>query len=133
MYKIRQIKYAQNSISVQVYKIENRKRIIIRHIGTARNEQELSDLMILGYDFIKKISKQLTFFDHEQSGNILHLDKTEFIGVYYGFIYEFISKLIIKIGFDNTSLKTSRCSLPKIEELPNFVFIFRKFGVYAEH
>ena len=100
MYKIRQIKYAQNSTSVQVYKIENRKRVIVRHIGTARDEQELSDLMSLGYDFIKKISKQLTFFDQKQSGNILHLDKTEFIGVYYGFLYDLISKLIIKIGFD---------------------------------
>lgn len=100
MYKIRQIKYAQNSTSVQVYKIENRKRVIVRHIGTARNEQELSDLISLANDFIKKISRQLTFFEQEQSGNILHLDKTEFIGVYYGFLYEFISKLIIKIGFD---------------------------------
>lgn len=30
----------------------------------------------------------------------MHLDKTEFIGVYYGFLYDLISKLIIKIGFD---------------------------------
>ena len=59
MYKIREIKYATNSVSVQVYKIENRKRVIVRHIGTARNEQEKSDLLLLANDFIEKISRQL--------------------------------------------------------------------------
>jgi len=59
MYKIREIKYTTNSVSVQVYKIENRKRVIVRHIGTARNEQEKSDLLLLANDFIEKISRQL--------------------------------------------------------------------------
>jgi len=100
MYKIRQIKYSANSVSIQVYKIENRKRIIIRHIGTSRNEQEKSDLLTLAYDFIEKISKQLYLFEDQQSGNILYVNQTEFIGVHYTFLYELVSKLIIKIGFD---------------------------------
>lgn len=100
MYKIRQIKYSANSVSIQVYKIENRKRIIIRHIGTALNEQEKSDLLTLAHDFIEKISKQLYLFEDQQSGNILYVNQTEFIGVYYTFLYEVVSKLIIKIGFD---------------------------------
>ena len=49
MYKIRQIKYSANSVSIQVYKIENRKRVIVRHIGTARNEQEKLDLLFLAH------------------------------------------------------------------------------------
>lgn len=100
MYKIRQIRYAAGSVSVQVYKIENRKRVIVRHIGTARTEQELSDLMTLADDFIEKISKQLFLFQHQQSGNILYINQTDFIGVHYTFLYELISKLIITIGFD---------------------------------
>lgn len=31
----------------------------------------------------------------------MRLNQTQFIGVYYGFLHEFISKLIIKICFDN--------------------------------
>ena len=64
MYKIRQIKYAENSVSIQVYKIENRKRVIVRHIGTSHNEKEQLDLMILANDFIGKASKQLTLFEN---------------------------------------------------------------------
>jgi transposase len=100
MYKIRQIKYSTKSVSVQVYKIENRKRIIVRHIGTARSEQEKSDLLTLAEDFIQKLSRQLFVFDDRPSGKLLHLDQTEFIGVYFSFLYELISKLLIRVGFD---------------------------------
>ena len=101
IYKIRQIKYAAHSVSVQVYKIENRKRIILRHIGTAHNEQEKTDLLIVANDFIEKISKQLPLLEVENSSNLLYINQTEFIGVYYTFLYDVISKLIIAIGFEN--------------------------------
>jgi len=100
MYKIRQIKYSENSVSVQVYKIENRKRVILRHIGTAKNEQELLDLLVLANDFIKKISKQLFLFEDRQAGNVLYIKQTEFIGVYYTFLYDVITKILLAIGFD---------------------------------
>lgn len=100
MYKIRQIKYALNSISIQVYKIENRKRVIIRHIGTAHTELEKVDLLVLANDFIEKISKQLNLFENNTSSNILYVNQTTFLGSYYTFLYELLSKLIITIGFD---------------------------------
>ncbi len=100
MYKIRQIKYSNKSVSIQVYRIENRKRIIVRHIGTARTDQEKADLMILANDFIHKVSRQLLLFNERQSNTIFHIDKTEFKGVYYSFFYEVASKLIITLGFD---------------------------------
>lgn len=53
MLKIRQIKYSKGSTSVQVYKIENRKRVILRHIGTARTENDLKNLNTLANDFIE--------------------------------------------------------------------------------
>lgn len=100
MYKIRQIKYSPNSVSIQVYKIENRKRVIVRHVGTARNEQEKSDLLTLANDFINKASKQLQLFHDQGAGNILYINKTGFIGVYYTFFYDVASKLILTIGLD---------------------------------
>jgi hypothetical protein len=100
MYKIREVKYPANSVSIQVYKIENRKRVIVRHIGTAHNEQEKSDLLSLANEFIEKVSKQLHLFENDQPNNILYVNQTEFIGVHYTFLYELISKLIIAIGFD---------------------------------
>lgn len=100
MYKIRQIKYAAGSVSIQVYKIENRKRVIVRHIGTARTQQEQSDLLVLARDFIEKASKQLHLFENSLSNNILYLNQTDFTGIHYTFLYELISKLIITIGLD---------------------------------
>jgi transposase len=105
MYKIRQIKYATNSVSIQVYKIENRKRVIVRHIGTARSDEEKTDLLSLANDFIEKASKQLILFDIHQTNNILNVNQTKFIGVYYTFLYELISKIIITIGFDKVMNK----------------------------
>jgi transposase len=100
MYKIREVTYSSNSVSIQVYKIANRKRVIVRHIGTAHNEQEKSDLLSLANEFIEKVSKQLHLFEDNQPNNILYVSQTEFIGVHYTFLYELISKLIIAIGFD---------------------------------
>ena len=100
MYKIRQIKYAAGSVSIQVYKIENRKRVIVRHIGTARTQQELSDLLALARDFIEKASRQLSLFENNSSNNILYINHTDFTGIQYTFLYELISKLIIATGLD---------------------------------
>jgi len=100
MYKIRQIRYSQESISIQVYKIENRKRVIVRHIGTARSDSEKEALLLLAYDFIEKASKQLSLFESSQTSNILYLNKIEFLGVYYTFLYDLLHKLMLTIGFD---------------------------------
>jgi len=100
MYKIREVSYSSKSTSVQVYKIVDRKRVIVRHIGTARSEKEKSDLIAVAYEFIEKISKQLTLYENVQPNNILYVKKTEFIGVYYNFLHELLSKLALKIGLD---------------------------------
>jgi hypothetical protein len=88
MYKIRAISYSSSSISIQVYKIVNRKRVIIRHIGTARNDQEKTYLLSLADDFINKASKQLRLFENTHSLSILNLNQAEFIGVHFTFLYE---------------------------------------------
>lgn len=100
MYKIREIKYAPHSTSIQVYKIENRKRVIVRHIGTARNDQEKADLLTLANEFIQKTSKQLDLFPEHTTDTIFYIHQTGFIGVYYSFLYELLSKYILTIGLD---------------------------------
>jgi transposase len=72
----------------------------VRHIGTARSEAEKVDLLILANEFITKISKQPHLFENNKSDNIFYINQTEFIGVYYTFLYDLIYKLILLIGFD---------------------------------
>lgn len=100
MYKIRQIKYSSKSVSIQVYKIVNRKRVVVKHIGTSRSEEERLGLISLAQEVIEKLSKQLILFENPQTGKVLNIAQTDFIGVYYGFFYEVISKLIIQIGLN---------------------------------
>lgn len=100
MYKIRKIKYSESSTSVQVYRIEKRRRVIIRHSGTARSAQELTNLVSLANDFIETSTRQLFLFNDPQSDQIVNISQLDFIGVYYSFFYDVISKLIIHVGFD---------------------------------
>lgn len=100
MYKIREVKYSANSVSIQVYKIENRKRIVVRHIGTYHNEIEKADLLNLASDFIAKTSSQLHLFNEQAPNSTFNLAQTELIGVYYNFLYELLTKVFIQIGLD---------------------------------
>ena len=100
MYKIRQIKYTANSVSIQVYKIENRKRVIVCHLGTARTDQEKLDLLTKAKQFIEKATKQIELFEQDAPKQVLILDQTEFIGVRYMFLYELLFRIIAEVGFD---------------------------------
>lgn len=134
MYKIRQIKYAADSISIQVYRIENRRRVIVRHIGTGRNSEEKASLLILANEFIEKISKQLCLYENDQSTKILNLAQTEFLGVYYTFLYELLSKLFIEIGLDKVKnnllldLVIMRMTEPA-SKLRSIELLFEYFGI----
>ncbi len=100
MYKIRQIQYTSGSVSIQVYKIENRKRVIVKHIGTAHNAKEKSDLLNIAEKYIRKLTKQISLFEEGTTTNLINLSQTEFIGVYYTFLYEILNELIKSVGFD---------------------------------
>lgn len=100
MFKIRKIKYANSSTSVQVYKIENRKRVIIKHIGSAKSEQELNDLLSIASDFIVHQSRQFELFGNSNNSlDTIQLSKTDFIGVLYSFTYELLYGQLHRIGF----------------------------------
>ncbi|MBC8320272.1 MAG: IS1634 family transposase [Bacteroidetes bacterium] len=100
MYKIRQIQYSANSVSIQVYKVENRKRVIVKHIGTSRNAKEKSDLFQIAKQYIQQLSKQISLFEENTTARFLNLNQAEFIGIYYTFLYEVLSKVMKTIGFD---------------------------------
>lgn len=44
-YHIRKIKTGSGNIAVQVIKYENRKRIVVKHIGSAHNKDEVTILL----------------------------------------------------------------------------------------
>ena len=85
---------------MQVVYYRNRKRIVFKHIGSAKGSQELEVLKLVAQDVIKNSTSQISLFEENKFDNILYLDRTEFLGVYCTFLYEVISGLISQIGLD---------------------------------
>lgn len=100
MYHIRVIKTASGASAVQVVYYRNRKRIIFKHIGSAKNSQELKSLKLVAQDVINNSDAQVFLFEETRFDNLLYLDKSEFLGVYFTFLYEAILGLITQIGLD---------------------------------
>ncbi|MEG4329928.1 IS1634 family transposase [Microcoleus sp. herbarium5] len=89
---------ASNSKAVQVIYYVNRKRIVFKHIGSARTESELETLHVIAQDFIDNYSPELPFKEEIRFDNLLYLHKTQFIGIYYTQLYEVLLGILVKIG-----------------------------------
>ena len=69
MLHIRIIKTASGANAVQVVYYRNRKRIVFKHIGSAKNSQELEMLKILAQDVIKNSTSQISLFEENKFDN----------------------------------------------------------------
>lgn len=99
MLYIRVVKTASEARAVQVVYYKNRKRVIYKHIGSAHTEDELSELKTAAQALIDSTIPLLPIYPEGRPEKLLHLDKSEFLGVYHTFFHEVISSLIQKIGF----------------------------------
>jgi len=98
MLRIRTVVTASGSKAVQVIYYLNRKRIVFKHIGSAKSNSELGALVVVAQDFIDNYSPELPFSEETRFDNLLYLHKTEFVGVYHTFIYEVLSGLVQRVG-----------------------------------
>jgi hypothetical protein len=98
MLYVRVVNTASKSKAVQVVYYRNRKRIVYKHIGSGKTEQEISELKLVAQDFIDTYSHTLSMFGEVKFNNLLYLDKSEFLGVYYTFFYEIVWGLMGNMG-----------------------------------
>lgn len=99
MIKIRVVKTASKSSAVQVIEYKNYSRKILKHIGSAKSESELSTLLNHAEEWVKSYMGQLALFNDGKPDNILHLDHFEFLGIYYHFLHETISTIQSQLGY----------------------------------
>lgn len=85
---------------VQVYRYEEGKRVIVKHIGSGTTQEEIKSLIEMAKVFINDISKQTYLFEEgkPQEDSVL-LSQCEFIGVYYRYFYEVIRAIQHHIGY----------------------------------
>jgi len=65
-YHICKVRTGSDSIAVQVIKYENRRRVIVKHIGSARNKDEVILLWDNAANWIAEQTKQIPLFPQEE-------------------------------------------------------------------
>lgn len=100
MVHIRVVKTKGNSRSVQVYRYQNSKRVIIKHIGSGTTDEEIIALEEMARVFIADYTKQSYLFEEAiaQEGSVL-VSQCEYIGVYYTYLYDVLRAVQHQIGY----------------------------------
>jgi hypothetical protein len=96
-YHIRKVKTGSGNIAVQVIKYENRKRVIVKHIGTAHNNDEVFILWDNAAKWIAEQTKQILLFPQQEG--FISLQQCEYLGFQYTFLYETFYKLQAGLGY----------------------------------
>ncbi len=99
MLKFREVKTGSGKIAVQVYYLHNRKRVIVKHLGSANTTQELDNLKQKAQQFIDDYSSQTSLFPSMKPSAYSYFEQYECVGFYYRFFYQTIQRLIAQIGF----------------------------------
>jgi transposase len=101
MLKFREVKTGSGKIAIQVYYLYNRKRVIVKHLGSASTKDEIDYLKIQAEQFIGDYSNQVSLFPSSKSGAYSYLAQYECVGFYYRFYYDTIQRLIAKLGIED--------------------------------
>ena len=75
MLKLREVKTGSGKIAIQVYYLQNRKRCIVKHLGSASTNDELENLKHLAERFIEDYSNQTSLFPSSKSGAYSYLEQ----------------------------------------------------------
>lgn len=101
MFHVRTVKTASDSTAVQVIRYQDRKRIVVKHIGSAHNAEEVLCLKQTAYKWIEQTTKQRSLFPFEgkKKSALVPTDKLRNLGFRYAFAYEVISGVFRLFGF----------------------------------
>lgn len=95
---LRITKTSSGSTAVQVVEYVKRKMIVLTHIGSAKNEEELNGLKQSALQWIERNNKQLSLFPFEQKrqsqSSLVSLDKCDYLGFKYQVLYNLLKNLI---------------------------------------
>jgi len=96
---IRTTKTASGATAVQIVRYQNRKTVIVQHLGSAHDKEELTTLKQSAAAWINKTTQQSSLFPSKPVSHTLPLDKCQYLGFRYGLLYENLSKLFIIFKF----------------------------------
>lgn len=97
MFHVRTATTSSGATAVQVVRYRYRKRIIVKHIGSAHTPEDLVSLKNIATQWIEQTTQQQTLFPLEKKGTFLPLvstDKLRNLGFRYMFAYETLLTLL---------------------------------------
>lgn len=97
VFHIRKVKTASKSTAVQIVKYENRRRVVVKHIGSADNKEEINLLINCASEWIAEQTKQFDLFPKKEKS--LPLEQIQYLGYQYTFLYEVFYKLQARLGY----------------------------------
>ncbi len=119
MFHIRITKTASLSSAVQVVRYEQRRLIVVKHIGSAHTSEEITTLKLIAREWIEKKSKQHSLFLAQKTtaSRFISLEKSQFLGTRYPFIHQFLTKISSRFNFEklNCNLLTDLVIIRIIE------------------
>lgn len=100
MLHIRVVKTRGNSRSVQVYRYEKSRRVIVKHIGSGTTDDQIRALQEMARVFIADYTKQSYLFeDVRPNEQAVLLSQCSYLGIYYTFLYDLLRGIQHHIGF----------------------------------
>ncbi|MGB6067885.1 MAG: IS1634 family transposase, partial [Desulfomonilaceae bacterium] len=82
---------------MQVIKYEGRKRMVIKHMGSAHNKDEVIRLWGNAEKWIAEQTKQMPLFPNEEGST--SIEEFVYLGFQYTFLYETLHKLQARLGY----------------------------------
>ena len=73
MVKIRVITTGSKARAVQAINYQQNKRIVLKHFGSAHNDQELNDLLLIAKEWVKDFNGQMFLFTDDDPNKIFEL------------------------------------------------------------
>lgn len=103
MFYVRKTKTSSGATAIQVVRYQYRKMIVCRHIGSSHDSNKVKLLQQQAKDWIENENKsQLALFPvlPKPNGTILQLDKSQYLGVRYTFLYEVLASQLQFFNFN---------------------------------
>lgn len=139
MFSIRTIKTSSKATAIQVVRYDQRKTVVVKHIGSTHNDTELKLLKKAARDWIKQTTKQVDLFPQkkllESTNKILVVNKSQYLGERCTFFLEVINKLFSQFGFSRINhpllldLVMVRLLKP-VSKLQSLKLLSKYFGIH---
>lgn len=137
MASIRKIKTGSGAIAVQVVRYENRKVVVLQHIGSGHTEEEVAALIESGRVWMEQETFQPSLFP-KKAMRTLPLSTSAYVGVSHRFAYDALYAIAGRCGFDGVhdALLLDFAMMRLIEPVSkkrSIILLERYFGIaYSE-